>query len=180
MYKPEDSAGVLHRFYIPVIPGLRSPHRLKTKGGGKMTKKKTILVTCMVLVVALVGVLAVSSLAFAANSSGSTQSVQSAPTMNKARVMVRLLMVQDESKVDALLKRAVDAKRLDEAQAHEIKGLWTDHHSQFAAGKPLVRLLLIPNGARVQTLLGKAVDADKLEQPQADRVWHLWQAVHRG
>ena len=99
--------------------------------------------------------------------------------MNKARVMVRLLMVQDESKVDALLKRAVDAKRLDEAQARKIKGLWMDHHSQFAAGKPLVRLLLIPNGARVQTLLGKAVDADKLEQPQADRIWHLWQAVHR-
>ena len=42
-----------------------------------MTKKKTILVTCMVLVVAMVGILAVSSLAFAAGSSGTTQSVQS-------------------------------------------------------------------------------------------------------
>jgi hypothetical protein len=144
-----------------------------------LTNKKTVIVTCLVLAVAVAGVLAVSSLAFAADNPTPTLAAPGAPAVNKARVMVRLLMIQDESRVDALLQKAVDAGKLKSDQVTTIKGLWTEHHSQFAAGKPLVRILLVRNGARVQALLGRAVHSGRLEQPQADKIWSLWEAVHR-
>jgi hypothetical protein len=117
--------------------------------------------------------------AFAADPSGATQpSAQSTQQGSKLRVMVRLLMVQDEAKVDAFIAKAKDAGKITAEQATKIKGFWTNHHEQFAKRAIVVRLLLAKDGAKVQAFLDTGVAAGKITAEQADKIVTLWNKLH--
>ena len=94
---------------------------------------------------------------FAATASNSNQSTQNSQQVNKIRILVRLLMVQDESKIDTFLTQAKDAGKITAQQVITIKEIWTNHHEQFKQGSALVRLLQANNGTNVRIFLGKAV-----------------------
>jgi hypothetical protein len=116
--------------------------------------------------------------AFAAGADNSSQPTQNKPQVNKVRILVRLLTVQDQAKVDAFLAKVRTDGKINDAQLTAIKKMWTNHHEQFKPGSPLVRLLQVRDGARVRLALDKAVDAGKINKDQALKVFTLWQKLH--
>lgn len=134
-------------------------------------KKRIAIVSGILL--ALVVVVAWAVPAFAAGSSEKTQ-----PPANKARILVRLLTVQDEARVDAFLARGVDSGRLTRERAAAIKNVWVNRHAQFAKGKVLPRLLGVRDGAKVDALLTKAVDEGRIKSGQANKIKALWLRMH--
>jgi hypothetical protein len=66
-----------------------------------------------------------------ADDPGSTQQpAQSTEQFARGKLLARLLMVQDEAKVDAFLANAVSSGKLNEDQAAKIKGLWVNRHGK--------------------------------------------------
>jgi len=128
------------------------------------------LLTLMVLVLSTVPVLAAER--------DGTQSAQRAPQADKVKVLLRLLLVQDEAKVDAFLAQGVSAGKLTTEQEAKIKDFWTKHHTQFAKNVILKRLLSAKDGAKVQAFLDKAVQAGKIKQEQADKILKIWGILH--
>jgi hypothetical protein len=90
----------------------------------------------------------------------------------------RLLLIQDEAKVDALIAKATEADKLTDEQAIKVKDFWTDHHQRFIKKVVLTRLLWAKDGAKVQEFLDKAVAAGKINQEQAEKIMTFWNKLH--
>ena len=140
-----------------------------------MSKKKVLIIVMAALAViaAIVFVVPV----FAASASPTPDAAQITPA-NKPGAIVRLLLVQDEAKVDAYIAKAVEAGKITTDQAVKIKDFWTAHHKQFAWNFVLRRLLRAQNENNVKTYLDKAVANGKLTQVQADKVIAIWEILH--
>lgn len=141
----------------------------------EMSKKKIIIITVASLTMIALFVWAVPVLAA---DSGAAQSAQTAPQLGKVKVLFRLLLVQDEAKVDALLAKAVDAGKLTTGQAVKVKEFWANHHAQFAKNVVLKRLLSAKDEAKVQEFLAKAVQAGKIKQEWANKIIQIWEMLH--
>jgi hypothetical protein len=116
---------------------------------------------------------------FAASPSNSPQpSAQGAQLGAKAPVLLRLLLVQDEAKVDALIANAENAGKITSEQAAKIKEFWTNNHSQFTKNVILRRLLQAKDATKVQAFLDKAEAAGKINADQAGKVMTLWNELH--
>ena len=139
-------------------------------------KKRLLIIGVLVLTLMILAVWAVP--AFADGASNSGQTTQNTRQVNKARLLVRILMIRNEAKVDAFLAKAESAGKLNADQVKNIKQIWTNHHEQFERGSILIRLLKANNGTNVRTVLEKAVAAGKIKQRQADRIMALWQKLH--
>ena len=137
-------------------------------------KRKIIIIAGILLVLVTQAVWVIP--AFAADNS--TTATPAAQQVNKAKILVRLLVVQDETKVDAFLAKAVAANKISADNAAKVKDIWVKHHAQFAPGKPLIRILKAQDGAKVDAFLAKAVAAGKLQQAQADQIKALWTQLH--
>lgn len=139
-------------------------------------KKKTLIVIISMLLLVIIGVWAVPVFADeASNPPPTTQAVREAPRM---RLLARLLLIQDETKIDAIIAKAEEAGKLNDEQAIKLKGFWTDHHEQFAKKALLTRLIWANDGAKVQAAVDKAVAAGKITQTQADNIMTLWTKLH--
>ena len=138
--------------------------------------RKFIVIGVLLLALIILGVWAVP--AFAAGASNPDQSTQNTPQGKKIGILVRLLMVQDENKVDAFLAKAEQAGKISADQVTTIKQIWTNHHEQFKRGSVLIRLLQVKDSDKVQAFLEKAVGNHKITQQQADNVLKLWQKLH--
>jgi predicted lactoylglutathione lyase len=139
-------------------------------------KKKIAIIGAVALAVIAVATWAIPS--FAAGTSVPAPAAGQTQQVNKARVMVRLLIVQDGTKVDAFLAKAQAAGKITAAQVTQIKTMWDNNHAQFAPGKPVLRILRAQNGANVKTFLDKAVAAGKLQSAQETNVLNLWHQLH--
>ncbi len=140
-----------------------------------MSKRKIILIAVASLT--LITVLAMAIPVFAADSAASTNPAQ-ITQVNKARILARLLLVQDEAKVDAFIARAVDAGKLTPEQATKLKDFWSDHHAQFLRNIILRRLLTAQDESKVQGFLDKAVAAGRIQKAQADKIIQVWEILH--
>jgi hypothetical protein len=134
--------------------------------------KKKLLIFVMLLSLGMLGFCAVPSFPQGAADSGQ-------PAEEKKRgKLIRLLMVQDESKVDALLTKAKSDGKINDLQTTNIKNIWVKHHAQFAQGSPLARLLQTQDIIKVKAALDKAAGNKRITQQQADRAMELWQKMH--
>jgi len=138
-------------------------------------KKKIMIIAVASLTLIALLVLAVPVLAA---DSGTTPSAQTVPQAGNVKALLRLLLVQDESKVDALLAQAVSSGKLMPDQAARVKDFWTQHHTRFAKNVILKRLLGAKDEAKVRAFLEKAVQADKIKQEQADKIIKIWEILH--
>ncbi len=138
--------------------------------------KKIAIIGAIVLAVAVVMVWAVP--AFAQRTSAPQVTQNTTQPTYKARVLLRLLLIQDEKKVDALIAQAQSSGKITADQAVKIKEFWTTHHKQFLKNVVLTRLIWAQDGTKVQAFLDKAVAGGKLQQPQADKLMKLWQFLH--
>jgi polyhydroxyalkanoate synthesis regulator phasin len=140
-------------------------------------KRKLALIGSIALVLVVLAIWAVP--AFADDGSSSTPpAAQGAQGGNIMKVLVRLLLVQDEAKVDAYIAKAVDAGKLTAEQATKVKDFWTARHAKFIKNVILVRLLKAQDQSKVQAFLDKAVTAGKIQQAQADKVIQIWVILH--
>lgn len=116
---------------------------------------------------------------FAADGSDKTAAaIQSAPGWHKMRILGRLLLIQDEVKVDALIAKAVASDKLTYEQAIKVKDFWTKHHQQFTKKVVIARLLRANDGDKVQAFLDKAESAGKINATQAEKIMNLWEKLH--
>jgi uncharacterized glyoxalase superfamily protein PhnB len=136
-------------------------------------KKKIIIISSILLVIVVAAIWAVP--AFADSSPGAL-----ALGTPKAKIgaLVRLLLVQDEAKVDTYIATAVKQGKLTSEQAVKIKDFWTAHHTQFTRRVVVTRLLKAQDETKVKTFLDKAVSAGKIQQAQADKLIKIWEILH--
>jgi hypothetical protein len=142
-----------------------------------MSKRKVLIIA--VASVTLIALFMMAVPVLAADSVVSTNTAQ-ITQVNKAKILVRLLLVQNEAKVDAFLAKAVDANKLTGEQATKLKDFWSEHHTKFLKNVILTRLLKAQDEYKVQAFLDKAVAADKIQQVQADKIIQVWEILHKG
>ena len=140
-----------------------------------MFKKKVLIIVLVALVVIASFVFAVPALA--ASSSPPPDPTQITPT-NKPGALIRLLLVQDQTKAFAYIAQAEAAGKLTADQAVEVQNFWTAHHKQFAWNFVLRRLLRAQNENNVKTYLDKAVTNSKITQTQEDKIIRIWEILH--
>jgi hypothetical protein len=143
-----------------------------------MLRRKIMVIAISALT--LIALLVIAVPVVAADNTPPTTPAQITPA-NKPKVMVRLLLVQDEAKVDAFIAKAVDAGKITPDQAVKVKDFWTANHGKaagYAKRMLLQRLLRVRDEAKVQAFLDKTVSAGKIQQAQADKVIRLWKSLH--
>ena len=140
-----------------------------------MSKKKIIIITLAVLTI--IATLAIAVPVFADSGTSPTPPAQ-ITTTNKPGAIVRLLLVQDESKVDAYIATAVADGKITSDQAVKIEDFWTAHHAQFAKNVVLRRLLKAQNESNVKAFLDKAVANGKITQDQENKIIGIWEILH--
>jgi hypothetical protein len=141
-----------------------------------MSKIKIIIIAVASLTLIALFVMAIPVVA--ADSVVSTNPAQ-LTQVNKAKILVRLLLVQNEAKVDAFIAKAVDANKLTESQATKLKDFWSEHHAHFLKNVILIRLLKTQDESKVQAFLDKAVMANKIQKVQADKIIQVWEILHK-
>ena len=138
-------------------------------------RKEIAIIGAIVLAVAVILVWAVP--AFAENSTAAPVG-QNGQQTYRTRVLIRLLLVQDETKVDALIATARDSGKINEVQAAKIKEFWTAHHEQLTRKVVLTCLIWAQDGSKVQAFLDNAVAVGKIQQEQASKLMALWNYLH--
>jgi hypothetical protein len=141
----------------------------------KMTKKKWIVIGLVVL--ALVAAFIISVPVLAADASPPPNPTQITPA-SKPGALIRLLLVQDQTKAFAYVDQAEAAGKITADQATAIENFWTAHHKQFAWNFTLRRLLQAQNETNVKTYLDKAVANGKITQDQENKVIAIWEIIH--
>jgi flagellar basal body-associated protein FliL len=140
-----------------------------------MNKKKWIIIGVVIL--ALITSLAIAIPVFAAESNATPSPTQLTPA-NKAGALLRLLLVQDQTKAFAYVQQAEDAGKITADQATAVENFWTEYHAQFTKAVVLRRLLRAKNEGNVKAVLDKAVANGKITQTQEDKVIKLWETLH--
>jgi hypothetical protein len=141
-----------------------------------MSKRKILVIAIASLTLLALFMMAVPVIA--ANSVVSTNPAQITQA-NKVKILVRLLLVQNEAKVDAFIAKAVLTNKLSEEQAGKLKDFWTEHHTQFLKNIIVIRLLKAQDESKVQAFLDKQVAADKIKPVQAEKIIRIWEILHK-
>jgi hypothetical protein len=115
--------------------------------------------------------------ALAAGSSPPPDPTQITPA-NKPGALIRLLLVQDQTKAFAYIAQAEAAGKITADQAVKIQDFWTAHHKQFAWNFVLRHLLKAQNENNVKTYLDKAVANNKITQTQETKIIQIWEILH--
>ena len=137
--------------------------------------KKTIIVIASGLImsaVLLFGVLPVAAADGPATTAAVTQPA------GKGQLLKRILSIQDQAKLEALIAKGEAAGKLTAEQAAKIEAFWSAHHVQFAKAKILQRVLGVKDEAKLKAFLDKAVSAKKITRDQAARIIAIWEAAH--
>ena len=140
-----------------------------------MSKKKLMIIGVVALV--LIATIAVAVPVFAA-SSYATPSPTQLTQKNKAGALLRLLLVQDQTKAFTYVAQAEAAGKITADQATAIDNFWTEYHTQFTKAVVLRRLLKAQNESNVKAFLDKAVANGKITQDQENNVISIWEVLH--
>jgi polyhydroxyalkanoate synthesis regulator phasin len=138
-------------------------------------KKRLLLAGGIVLAAVVLFAFAAPVLAQTRQEAGTAQT-QIRPAVK--RVLARLLLIQNEARVDSVIAQAAKSGKITAEQATRIKEFWTENHQPFTKKVVLTRLIWAKDGAKVHAFLDKAVSAGKMKQEQADKLMAFWNAVH--
>ncbi|MDD5190145.1 MAG: hypothetical protein PHE50_03780 [Dehalococcoidales bacterium] len=133
-------------------------------------KRKLTIIGIVTLVLVIIAMWAVPAFADAGIEQGQNPKIQ--------RPLLRLLLVQDEAKVDGYIATAVTNGKLTADQAVKVKAFWVTYHTKFTRKVVLSVLLKAKDQTKVQVYLDKQVAAGKIQQAQADKVIQIWKILH--
>ena len=131
-----------------------------------MNKKKIIIIGLVVLALVTAIAIAVPVLADAANA---TPAPTQLTPVNKAGALLRLLLVQDQTKAFAYVSQAEAAGKITADQATAIDNFWTEYHTQFTKAVVLRRLLRAQNESNVKAFLTKLSPTARLLRTRKTR-----------
>ena len=136
--------------------------------------KKIIAVTCGLLIsaVLLFGVMPVAA------ADGPTATTAATQQAGKGQLLKRILSIQDQAKLEALLAKGVAAGKITNDQATKIEAFWAAHHTQFAKARIMQRILGVKDEAKLKAFLDKAVSAKKITADQEATIITLWETAH--
>ena len=140
-----------------------------------MSKRKIIIIGVAALTLIALLVMAIPVLA---DDSGASVNPAQITQVNKAKVLARLLLVQNEAKVDGFIAKAAGAGKLTGEQSIKLKEFWSAHHAKFLKRVVVLRLLRAQDESKVQAFLDKAVAAGKIEKVQAEKIIKIWEILH--
>ena len=139
--------------------------------------KKLIIAVSLVLAVGIFSAVAVPI--FAADPGGSVQATnQNMNRFGRAVMLGKLLLVQDQAKVDQLLATAVANNKLTADQAAKIETFWTNHHAKFTKRVVLGQLLKVQDEGQLKTVLNQALTNGKINQDQFNKIVAAWEKIH--
>jgi type IV pilus biogenesis protein CpaD/CtpE len=132
----------------------------------------------------LAGVIGTGTVVLAKSESGASLSaVAAAPAkLTGVQILRRLLLIQDEAKVDSLLAKAVADQKLTADQSAKVKTFWTNNHAKAAKFVKAViarRILRVQNEANLKAGLDKAVASSKLTPTQEANALKFWETYHK-
>jgi hypothetical protein len=140
-------------------------------------KRKFTIAGAILLVLAVLAVWAVPVLA--ADPPGGTRPAAPGDQQpGKVRILARIMLIQDEAKLDALIAKALEADKITDQQAARIKNIWTNYHEKFTRNIIGTRILRAQDGARVKEFLDKGLAAGKITGAQYDRIMAIWEKLH--
>ena len=140
-----------------------------------MSKKKILIIAIAAVVVITSLALAVPTLA--AGGAPPPDPTQITPT-NKPGALIRLLLVQHQTKAFAYIAQPETAGKITADQAVKIQDFWTAYHKQFAWNFVLRRLLKARNENNVKTYLDKVVANGKISGAQETKIIQIWEILH--
>ena len=144
--------------------------------GSKYMKKRVAIGS---LVLALVLALGIAAPVFADDPGGaSTPSAQGAGKCGRAVILARLLLIQDEGKVTALLDKAIQNGKITDEQADKILAFWTLNHEKAGTRFVLRGLNRIQDETKLMEVIEKALDSGRITQQQADKIFAAWHKLH--
>ncbi len=139
--------------------------------------KKIVIVSSIVL--ALVLALGIAAPILAADPGGTLPAaVQGAGKIGRAIILAKLLLIQDEARVAALLDKAVTNGKITTEQAEKIYAYWTLHHEKFTRRVVLRGLNRIQDEAKLQERLDKAVASGRITAEQEAKIIEAWHKLH--
>ena len=136
-----------------------------------------------VTIAVIIGVLAGGTVVLAQTDTGvpsTSTAVQHAA--GKFQTLIKLLLVQNEAKVDNLLAQAVANGKLTQPRADKLKTFWENNHARAAKlGKVVIgkRIMAIQDGTKLNDFLNQKVAAGKITQDQANKIMTFWQNNHK-
>ena len=145
--------------------------------GGRITMKKIIIIASILL--GLVLAFGVAAPIVAADPGGAPPaSIQGAGKLGRAVILARLLLIQDEAKITALLDKAVADGKITIEQADKIHAFWTLRHERFTKRTLLRGLNRIQDEAKLQQVIDKALANGRITEEQATKILEAWHKLH--
>jgi polyhydroxyalkanoate synthesis regulator phasin len=140
--------------------------------------KRKIIAVSLIVAIAIFGIVAVP--VFAADPAGSAPATeQGANWFGRGCLLGKLLLIQDEARVDSLLAAAVTNGKLTTEQSDKIKTFWTERHGPFSKKVVLRGLIKIQDEARLQEILNQGITNGKITQDQANQIIAAWERIHK-
>jgi hypothetical protein len=155
------------------------PRIIKNVIGGADMKKILIVVIAAVLVIGMIGT---GTVVLAKNDAGSNQTITAQDNLTKGQILRRLLLIQNEAKVDNLLAKAVSNGKINQDQSDKIKNFWVNNHARAAKFVKAViakRVLRVQNEANLKTFLDKQVASHRLTDTQETHIITFWEKNHQ-
>ncbi len=93
-------------------------------------------------------------------------------------ILAKLLLVQDEARVVALLDKAATNGKITAEQAEKFHAYWTLHHEKLTRRVILRGLDRIQDEAKLQERLDKAVANGRITAEQEAKIFEAWHKLH--
>ena len=143
--------------------------------------RKIILIAVAILLLA--GVIGTGTVVLAqSNSTPAINSQAGQANLTIGQVLRRLVLIQNEAKVDSLLATAVGDGKLSKEQAAKIKTFWLNNHAKAAKlVKRIIinRLLNVKDEAKLKTFLDNQVGTHRITQTQENQMINLWESINK-
>ena len=143
--------------------------------------RKIILIAVAIVLVA--GVIGTGTVVLAqSNSTPGVNNPAGQSNLTIGQVLRRLVLIQNEAKVDSLLATSVSDGKLTKEQATKIKTFWLNNHAKAAKlVKRIIinRLLNVKDEAKLKTFLDTQVAANRITQTQENQMINLWESINK-
>jgi len=143
--------------------------------------KKIILIA--VAIVVLAGIIGTGTVVLAqSNSTPGINSAAGQANLTIGQVLRRLVLIQNEARVDSLLVTAVKDGKLTQEQSTKIKTFWTNNHAKAAKlVKRIIinRLLNVKDETKLTTFLDNQVAVKRITQTQEKQMINLWEKINK-
>ena len=92
----------------------------------------------------------------------------------------RILQMENRNRVEAVLARLVESRRITQGEANQVLKAWDEAHADWKTPfeRLAARLIEVQNRNRVEAILDRAVAANLISQGEANQILKDWDEAH--